>query len=293
MLRCNYNNGVLTLYDFPDIICWQNFHILHACCAIIACIVFVVITLIVVLIFTEVNPVCNDPSARVNSRNEFWQNIFKLLSVLLSTFFFNDQYRWFLTIFFTAGSILLYMKRKNEKPYHHELINILLDVINALFMWSCFCLFVVMIGESTQFNGGMQIFFMSIPLISIMIITKRDKRNTLLLKQLSSFDNPDDWLLKIRFYIALVQHKDLNRESAVQLNGFLFHHEETCTMNICPLKVYTTNALASLKDKKKNLSPKQVQKILRFLWATLTNFLHKVFLNSVRAVICIFPSQFS
>ena len=193
----------------------------------------------------------NDPAARIHSRNDFCQNAFKFGSIILTTYFIKDQYRWVLTICLIGGSILLYAKAKTEKPYYSELMNKLSDVINGLFMWACCCLLIVMISENSGFNGGMQVFIMVVPLVCIIVVTRTSRCRSLLLKPIEDCDSPADWYLKIRYYIEMVQHKEASREAAVQLNGFMFHHEEACTNNNCPIKSYTCNLLQSLKEKKK------------------------------------------
>ncbi len=251
MTQCKYVNGTLVHYTFEDVACWKDLHILHAILGIVACAVFVGISLVVVLTLFETKAVSNDPAARIHSRNDFWENAFKFVGILLTTFFTQDEYRWVITLYMLGGSALLFFKARNEKPYYQEMMNKITDVINGLFVWACVCLVIVMISDSSDFNGGMQAFIMAVPMIGVIVVTKTSRRYYILLKVIDDFDNPDEWFLKIRYYIELVQHKEVSREAAVQLNGFIFHHEESCNNVNCPIKSYTNGLLQSLKDKKK------------------------------------------
>jgi len=250
-MQCENTNGELVHSVFSSVKCWKELHILHAVFGLISVIVFVGISLVVVLTLFETKSSSNDASARTHSRNEFYQNVFKFISVILTTFFTYNDFRWVLAIYMLIGSIVLYIKFKNEKPYYNDIANRIIEVTYCLFMWACFCLIIVLISENSSFNGGMQAFIMAVPLIGIIIITRTSRRQILLLKNLEDFDNPEEWFLKIRYYIDIVQHKEINREAAVQLNGFMFHHEESCINVNCPIKAYTSALIASLKDKKK------------------------------------------
>ncbi len=276
-MQCKYEGGVLVHYSFEDVRCWQDLHILHAIFGIVTCLVFVGISIVVVLTLFETKAVSNDPSARIHSRNDLWQNLFKLIGILLTTFFVQDQYRWVLTLYMLGGSMLLYAKMKKEKPYYQDRVNMASDIINGLFMWACFCLLIVMISDNTNFTGGMQIFIMAVPLVAVAVLTRASRKHYLLLKTLDDCDDPADWYLKIRYYIEIVQYKEANREAAVQLSGFMFNHEESCTNVTCPIKTYTNNLIQSLKEKKK----KQQQRANAESFGLLMSYAKQLFAQGV------------
>ena len=251
LLQCDNIDDNLVHRYFNEVKCWKELHILHSLFGIIASAMFIIINFIFTLILFESRATSNDPSARIHSRNEFYQYCFKTACILITTFFIGDSYRWFFVIFMIICGILLYVKLRSEKPYYREIFNKLHEVTYCILIWACFCLIIVMASEDTQFNGGMQAFIIIIPLIGIIVVTRESKRQTLLLKSIDDFESSEQWYLKIRYYIDMIQHKEVNRESAVQLNGFIFHHEEFCTIASCPLKNYMSNAITNLKDKKK------------------------------------------
>jgi len=214
-------------------------------------IVFVIISLVASLILFEAKETSNDPSSRIHARNNFYQNCFKLACIILTIFFTDDSYRWTIIIFMLTFSMIIYTKIRRERPYHRDRFNKIAEVIYCIFIWACCCLVIVMASEDSDFNGGMQVFIIVIPLIGIIVVTRESRRHTLLLKTIDEFDSPEIWHLKIRYYLEIVHQKEVNREAAVQLNGFMFHHEEACTNRNCSLKAYMDNLIITLKDKKK------------------------------------------
>ena len=250
-LQCeNIDDNFVHKY-FNSVYCWKELHILHSIFGIIASLIFIICNFVFILILFESRETTNDPSSRVHSRNEFWQACFKTSCIVITTFLTGDDYRWVFVIFMIVCAIIIYLKLRNEKPYYREIYNKFSEVTYCILIWACFCLIIVMASEDTQFNGGMQAFIIIIPLIGIIVVTRESRRHTLLLKSIDDFDTPEQWYLKIRYYIDMIQHKEVNREAAVQLNGFIFHHEELCGTPSCPLKNYMANAVSNLKDKKK------------------------------------------
>ena len=277
MFKCVNKNGVLVHYMFEEIVCWKDMHILHAVIGIIAFVVFVIICLVVVLCFFETKLSSGDPSARANSRNEFWAMAFKTLCNLMATFFLSDEYRWMNIIVFLVGGTVLYIKQRSDRPYYNETVNIVSDVNNGIFLWSTFMLVIVMIGEDTSFDGGVQAFLMGVPLVILLLLTKGDPRKEMLLKTIEDFDNGEQWYIKLRYYISFIQRKEMNRDVSVQLKGYIYNHEEKCTIPNCPLKAYIINMTSLIKDSKK----KKQSKAAAENFVLLMRFANMLFLQGI------------
>jgi len=259
MLKCVDVDDSSRNYMYTDEVCWKDMHILHAVTGIICFIIFVTICLVVVLCFFETKLSSSDPSARANSRNEFWAMAFKTLCNIMATFFIADEYRWMNIIVFLVGGTVLYIKQRADRPYYNEMVNTVSDVNNGIFLWSSCMLVIVMIAEDTSFDGGIQAFLMGVPLVILLLFTKGDPRKEMLLKPIEDYDNGEQWYIKLRYYISFIQRKEMNRDVSVQLKGFIYNHEEKCTITNCPLKAYIQNVASSIKDTKKKKQSKTAQ----------------------------------
>eukprot|EP01022_Parablepharisma_sp_SALTPOND_P033551 TRINITY_DN88_c0_g1_i1.p1 TRINITY_DN88_c0_g1~~TRINITY_DN88_c0_g1_i1.p1 ORF type:complete len:1755 (-),score=211.95 TRINITY_DN88_c0_g1_i1:16687-21951(-) len=253
MVQCDYIEGKWVHYAFSDVVCWQGMHILHGTVALIVTGIFVVICCIVGLTFFESKNEPTDPSARVNARAEAWQNVYKIVCILLTTFFIQDEYRWMLTVVITAGAYMIFRKSFDEQPFYNETMNHVVDVVNGIFLWSCVVLCLVMLLEDTEFSGGVQLFFLGSPVVGFIIYSGTDRRKKLLMNPIEQFDSGDEWYQKVRHYMSLIYHKDTSRAAAIELKGFIYDHEETCDKRDCPLKLYKQNISGMIKDKKRKM----------------------------------------
>ena len=56
-------------------------------------------------------------------------------------------------------------------------MNRLKSVLTCLFVWANFILFVCKVLEYSQFNGGLQLYYLGLPLIVALIIFEKDDRS--------------------------------------------------------------------------------------------------------------------
>jgi hypothetical protein len=83
------------------------------------------------------------------------------------------------------------------------------------------------------------IYLLGIPIIVALILTSRvDAHMQTLLTPVSKFQNGEEALRQVIHLIKLIQSKEVNRESAILLKGFVNFHEMTCADEECSLKVY-------------------------------------------------------
>ncbi len=255
MFKCeDGTDGVSRHYAFAGTTCWKDLHILHGVAGIVAFVLFVVICLVVVLCFFETKISSSDPSARANARNDFWSMLFKTLCNLLSALLLGDDYRWVNIVVLIIGGVVLHIKQRADRPYYNDLVNVVADINNGVFLWATAMLVVVMLLEKENFDGGLQIFLMGLPLVILLMLTGSDPRRDMLLKNIDDYDNGELWYNKVRYYISFIQRKEMSRDVSVQLKGYIYNHEEKCSLPNCPLKVYINNITSIIKDKKKKQS---------------------------------------
>jgi hypothetical protein len=110
-----------------------------------------------------------------------------------------------------------------------------MSLATGLFLWGNFVLIIVKLLEHSDFNGGLQIYFLGLPLVGVMIVFGKDERIQLLNKNINNFQKGEEMALQIRYFLNLVQTKDTDRRNAIILRGYIYHHEDSCSYPDCCL----------------------------------------------------------
>ena len=256
ILSCTTVNGKTVHSFFNSVECWTGLHILHATFAILISAIFIVISMVVALTYYESKSKSNDPSARQNSRADIFVLSVKIILNYLFTFFTKDEYIWFLITVLVTLSTITYLKFRYGWPYYNEKVSKVFNMTTGLFSWTSWVLLLAKLLENTDFNGALQIYFLGIPLVILMILSSKDERIKLLLKNINKFQKGEEVQLQIRYYLHLVHTKDTNRNSAIILKGYLYNHVEGCQEPDCCLKTYKSNITNAIKGKKNTQSKK-------------------------------------
>ena len=246
------NNSVHNLFN--DQYCWQGLHILHVSFGAIIGIMFILICLVVTYTFFQPKSKTSDPSARSDSKCEIFIITFKTVLTLLYSFFADSAYRWMLVILLCAGATYLFYIISHERPYYNEKISKFLNCVHGAYMYASYITLVIMLLESTNFTAGLQLFIIGFPVFVIVIVVYGDSRNMILLKPLEEFKSGREWQFKVRYFLTLLNYRDINKYFNRILKGFIYDHEDSCHVLDCPLKTYKSSLVGILNDKKKKQS---------------------------------------
>ena len=93
------------------------------------------------------------------------------------------------------------MKTRN---YYKHSATLAVRICAAVFMWSAYCLLLSQVLSGIRFSGGMQIFFLGIPLIVILVVGHRNRRIKSLVQSPQSVQTPEEGLAHVLFYLHLV-----------------------------------------------------------------------------------------
>lgn len=97
---------------------------------------------------------------------------------------------------------------------------------------------------NTRFNMLLFIYLLGIPIILVLLLTSRtDAHMKILLTPVFKFQKGEEALSQVIELIHLIQTKEINRESAILIKGFVNYHEMTCTEEDCALKTYKKHHL--------------------------------------------------
>ena len=118
--------------------------------------------------------------------------------------------------------------------------------------------------QSSDFNGCLELFFIGIPIIIAIILTRKDDKLSILLTNINKFQKGEQVQMQIRHFLELVDQKDSHRNSKIILKGYIYLYEDFCTLPECALKKYITgNLFIDLQD----------SKVIRTTWLFSTNTL--------------------
>ena len=252
MFQCVNANGYLVHLYYGSMKCWTGMHILHACAGLLFAIIYATICIIISMTFFETKTTSNSADARINARNDLILLGFKLIMILLMTYFINPAFNWFIAIILFLGGAFIYLRVRSERSYYNETVNNFVDILNGIYFSGSVVLLIAMITQFTSFNSSIVLMLIGVPLIALLIGLLPDNRRSLLMKTIDQVETGEKWQLKIKYYFLLVKERDTNRNSSIILNGFINEHESTCENPDCPLKAYLITSQNKEKEKNKN-----------------------------------------
>lgn len=80
--------------------------------------------------------------------------------------------------------------------------------------------------------------FLGIPIILLLIYTRQEDRNKLLLTAETQIESGNLCQKKFFYYIYIIETKEMLRQSAIILKGYVNHHSEVCPAETSPIKAY-------------------------------------------------------
>lgn len=86
----------------------------------------------------------------------------------------------------------MYRGFRDNWPYYSDFMNKLMSLVTGIFVWGNVVLVIVKILENTEFDGGLQIYFLGLPLVSLMIVYAKDERIKLLNSNINNFQRGED-----------------------------------------------------------------------------------------------------
>ena len=133
----------------------------------------------------------------------------------------------------------------------------IVEAFAGVFAWTNLVLLGTQVIASTNFTGSLEILFLGIPIILLLIYTKQEDRNKLLLTSEIQIERGDLCQKKNFYYIYIIETKEVMRQSSIILKGYVNHHSEVCPVDTCPIKAFKRmmlkDRLSSDNQRKKKL----------------------------------------
>lgn len=74
-------------------------------------------------------------------------------------------------------SYAAFQNYRSAWPYYNDKINKLHIILSGLFFWANCVLFLNKVLEKSEFSGGLQLYFLGVPLLIALVIYEKDERS--------------------------------------------------------------------------------------------------------------------
>lgn len=157
----------------------------------------------------------------------------KFFLIYIYAFLYNETYHWFIIALLLVLSFMCYHSYRYLWPFYDDFMNRYFSCLLGIFFWCNVCLLAVKILEYTSFDGGLQIFFLGLPVVVACIAFDKDERVFILTQNIANFQRGEEAALQIRYFLNLVLTRDNDRRNAIILRGYIYHHEDSCNYADC------------------------------------------------------------
>lgn len=175
---------------------------------------------------------------RVNAKTDIFLLISKAIYVFCFTFFSQPQYVLFKSIVLTVLSVMTFASYIYNRPYYSQTTQTIVEIFSGIFAWTNLVLLFTQVLTGTQFTGSLEILFLGIPIICVIIYTRQEDRMRLLLTPENQLEKGEHCQKKNFYYIYIIETKEVLRQSAIILKGYINQHAEICPFDTCPVKAY-------------------------------------------------------
>ena len=227
-------------YNVDDMHCWTSPHFTIMCVlAVIITFIFIIICTVVMTIFYEQKTEADKDGAKTSSTADLVVLFVKIVLILFYSFLvWTKSYHWVVVFGTTILCFLQFYIYWVERPFYEEKMNYAFFIHTGIVFYSTVVLLLTKVLEKAEFDGGIFLFFIGCPVVSYIILTQKDQRFKELLTNINKFDKGDYVFRQIRYFLELTDKKGKDRQSNILLKGYIYVHEETCTLSDCPLKKY-------------------------------------------------------
>jgi hypothetical protein len=111
-------------------------------------------------------------------------------------------------------------------------------ILNGAYMWTNFNLLIAQIFKSSGFTGAIYIWICGLPVFIAVVILTSDDRLKVLSTKVNEFKKGEEVQRYIRYFLEMVNKRGKERSVDIHLKGFVYNHEENCTISDCPLKKF-------------------------------------------------------
>ena len=229
-------------YDKDELCRKGPFFYILASLSIFALIIQVFISFFIASIYYKPYYIVNNNYSALKKRNSISDNVFLLTKIVIYFLFIFDEQiekeHWGIIIIINALTGLNAYCNLFIQDFSNALIQKFNIFLSLTLFWSFLILLFQKILQTSQFNGGIYLFFLGITLIVLYCFYYIGKTYNNLMKSFININSSINCLNYIKEYLKIIDEKEISRDSQIIFNFFIEKKEEKCTNKKCPLKKY-------------------------------------------------------
>lgn len=235
--------------------CWEGPFFLHASIGIIATLVFCSICFFVSFNFYSTNP-SDGTQAKTSSWADLFSLMVKTINPLLNTFLIDPKYRLILIPSFFILAVIQFYFYYSEMPYFMNEMNTIYLVYSGVYLWNCTILIIslFLMEANINYDTPFQLFLLGLPVVLIILLTIKDDKKSLLIDSITNFKNGESVEKSIRYFLELIDKKDIDRQSQLILNGYIYMYNEANNNPNNPLNAYKLEHHGDPENNRKSLN---------------------------------------
>lgn len=164
--------GVQVMESFPDVNCWESWHMFHAVITLFFTSIFVFISSIVALTIFQPRMTTNRLTARKDSSGQVIFIVNKMVCQFVFSFTPFDN-TWIYVIMLFGLSGWLYTSYNVQQPFYNKSASKFFRICSSYYFWTNFMLMVSQILVGFGFQGGLIVWMCGLPFIGLCIIFER------------------------------------------------------------------------------------------------------------------------
>jgi hypothetical protein len=156
------------MVSFPNVTCWEGWHLFHATLTLLFVTIFVIISTIVALALFEPRMTTKKLTARQNSNGEV---VFIVNKIVLQFFFSFSPFEgsaFYVTIIFLL-SLWQFWSYTVKRPYYSKVADKFFKICSTYYFWTALMLMVGQLLQNYNFNGALLIWISGLPFFAIII----------------------------------------------------------------------------------------------------------------------------
>ena len=174
---------------------------------------------------------------RINTESLLLLMLSKIFYIALAVYGYGSDVVIFKTIILLIFSGTVLYKHLTSRAYTHRTTQLLNECLAALFFWTNIVLLLGILFEKSKFSGALELYLLGIPIVCVIVVTKKDTRLKLLLLNDFLVEKGEIFQRRNLYYLHIIENRE-NRTEGIILKGYINNHIQICPYDGCPIKEY-------------------------------------------------------
>ncbi len=194
------------MQSYPEVPCWQGWHVLHATVAVLSACVFAVVCSVVALTLYEPRIRKDIINCRQNSNGEV---IYILNKIIIQVFFSFNVVKndWFYVLLLLSLSGWLFYAYNLRSPFYNKAVSAFYRIATSYFFYTNLMLFVSLALRGTGFTGGLVAWAAGLPFIFLYFCFEKKSNISNLSESNMKFGSAEEVDNHLKYVLELVVNR--------------------------------------------------------------------------------------